>query len=278
VTDHGEQLRQAFETHETLAPDPAAVYARVQELSRSYRRRRRGAQVAGTAVLGAGLIAGAMQVPSVLAMRSTGAGLAAQAGGPPSPVPSVAASYSPADLDKDWAAYFAAGYGYDDAVQLAALWHTGQNIGLVKAEAGRRLLAGETLPIKPHPHPHPSIPATPDPATSADAAALQAFFDAGYVWDDAVQLAALWKLPDPSQAKVAAGKKLEAGQTLPVAPKPANVAAAKESAAVDKFSTAGYTYNDAVKLAELWKLPDAYAAKVAGGEKLLAGQTLPIKP
>ena len=273
MTDHGEQLREAFETHETPAPDPAAVYARVQELSRIYKRRRRGAQVAGSAVLSAGLIAGAMQLPSVLAGHSGGAGIAAPVGAPASPVPSVATSYSQADLDKDWAAYFAAGYGYDDAVQLAAIWHTEQNIGLVKAEAGRRLLAGETLPISPHPN--PSVPTTPDPA---DAAALQAFFDAGYVWDDAVQLAALWKLPDPSDAKVAAGKKLEAGQKLPIQPKPANVAAAKESAAVAKFLAAGYTYDDAVKLAALWKLKDAYAAKVAGGEKLLAGQTLPIKP
>jgi hypothetical protein len=276
VTDHGEQLREAFETHEALAPDPAEVYARVKELARKYQRRRRGAQVAGTAVLGAGLVAGSMQLSSVLAKPSGGAGVAAPAGGPPSPVPSVAASYSQADLDKDWAAYFAAGYGYDDAVQLAALWHTNQNIGLVKAEAGRRLLAGETLPISPHPN--PSASPLPDPAASADAAALQAFFDAGYVWDDAVQLAALWKIADPSDAKVVAGKKLEAGQTLPIQPKPGNVQAAKESAAVAKFFAAGYTYDDAVRLAALWKLKDAYAAKVAAGEKLLAGQTLPIKP
>jgi hypothetical protein len=273
VTDHGAQLREAFETHEALAPDPAEVYARVKELARTYQRRRRSVQVAGTAVLGAGLLAGSMQLPSVLARQSGGAGVGNSAGGPPSPVPSVAASYSQADLDKDWAAYFAAGYGYDDAVQLAALWHTNQNIGLVKAEAGRRLLAGETLPISPHPN--PSDTGTPDPAA---AGALQAFFDAGYVWDDAVQLAALWKMADPSDAKVAAGKKLEAGQKLPIAPKPENVEAAKESAAIAKFFAAGYTYDDAVRLAALWKLKDAHAAKVAAGEKLLAGQTLPIKP
>jgi hypothetical protein len=273
VIDHGEQLREAFETLETLAPDPAAVYARVKELSRTYKRRRRGAQAAGTAVLGAGLVAGAMQLPSVLAGPSGGAGIAAQAGAPASPPPSVAASYSQADLEKDWAAYFAAGYGYDDAVRLAALWHTEQNIGLVKAEAGRRLLAGDALPFPPHPQ--PSVPSTSDPA---DEAAVRAFLHAGYVWEDAVQLAALWKMPNPSDAKIAAGKKLEAGQKLPIEPKPGNVAAAKEAAAVEKFFAAGYTYDDAVKLAALWKLPGAYAAKVAGGEKLLAGQTLPIKP
>jgi hypothetical protein len=267
VTDHAERLREAFETHETPAPDPAAVYARVQELARIYRRRRRGAQAAGTAVLGAGLIAGTIQLPSVLA------GIAGPASAPGAPVPSVAASYSQADLEKDWAAYFAAGYGYDDALRLAVLWRSDRSVGLVKAEAGRRLLAGETLPIQPHPA--PSVPAVPDPA---DAAALRAFFDAGYVADDAVQLARLWNLPDPSEAKIVAGKKLEAGQQLPIEPQPANVAAAKESAAIDKFFAAGYDYNDAVQLAVLWKLSDPYAAKVAGGEKLLAGQTLPIKP
>ena len=271
MSDHGEQLREAFATHETLAPDPAAVYDRVRELSRSYRRRRRGAQVAGTAVLGAGLIAGAIHLPSALAGRSGGTGTSLRVG---APVPSVAASYSQADLDKDWAAYFAAGYGYDDALQLAAIWHTDQNIGLVKAEAGRLLLAGETLPVAPHPK--PSV--VPDPASPADEAAVRAFFYAGYVWDDAVQLASLWNLPDPSDAKIAAGKKLEAGQTLPVRPKPENVAAGKEAAAIDKFFEAGYTYQDAVQLAALWNLKDAYTAKVTGGEKLLAGQTLPIQP
>ena len=271
MTDHDEQLREAFETHEILAPDPASVYARVLELSRTYKRRRRTAQVAGTAVLGAGLIAGAIQLPSMLPGPSGGGGVALSVG---APAPSVAPSYSQADLERDWAAYFAAGYGYNDAVQLAALWHSDDKLGLVKAEAGRRLLAGETLPIAPHPDPVP----TPDPSDSAEAAALQAFFDAGYVWDDAVQLATLWHLDDPSRAKVDAGKMLGSGQTLPIQPKPDNVAAAKEAAAVGKFFDAGYDYNDAVRLAALWHLKDAYAAKVAGGQKLLAGQTLPINP
>jgi hypothetical protein len=232
VTDPGEQLRETFETHETLAPDPAAVYARVQELARLYKRRRRGAQVVGGAVLGAGLIAGAVALPSALSRSSGGVGIAAPAAAPASAglsasaAPSVALSPSlagspsagssvyPSELEREWAAYFAAGYGYDDAVRLAALWHTSQDIGQVKAEAGRRLLAGETLPVSPHPN--PTTPQTPDPSASADELALTAFFNAGYVWDDAVQLATLWKLADPSEAKVVAGKKLLAGETLPI--------------------------------------------------------------
>lgn len=272
MTDRGEQLREAFETHETLAPDPAAVYARVQELSRTYKRRRRGAQVAGTAALGAGLIAGAIQLPSVLAGRSGDAGVAA----PASAVPAFDSSYSQEELERGWAAYAEAGYGYDEAVRLAALWRFDKNISLVKAEAGQRLLAGETLPIRPQPD--PSVPATADAKPDHDAAALQAFFNAGYAWEDAVKLAKLWKLSDPADAKVAAGRKLAAGEQLPIKPKPANVAAAKEAAAIDKFFAAGYDHYDAIELAKLWHLKDPHSAKVAGGEKLLAGETLPIRP
>ena len=47
---------------------------------------------------------------------------------------------------------------------------------------------------------------------------------------------------------------------------------------MDAFFAAGYDYDDAVQLAKLWKKADAYQAKVEGGKRLLAGETLPIKP
>jgi hypothetical protein len=276
VTQHADQLREAFESHENHTPDPGAVYARVQELSRKYKRRRRGAQVAGSAVLGAGLIAAGINLPALLpgnaSNNANGIGAAA-----PNAVPSVAASYSNADSAKDWAAYFGAGYGYDDAVKLAALWHTNANIGNVKAEAGRRLRAGETLPVKPTGNPV-TPPSNPnDPAIKADEAALNAFFNAGYTWDDAVKLAKAWHLSDPSDAKIMGGKKIEAHEALPFQPKAANVKAAKEQTAVIKFWDAGYKQKDAVRLAKIWHV-STYQAKVDGGKKLLAGETLPIKP
>jgi hypothetical protein len=46
-------------------------------------------------------------------------------------------------------AYFGNGYGYEDAVRLAARWHPGStdaDVPSVKAEAGRRILAGQDLP------------------------------------------------------------------------------------------------------------------------------------
>jgi hypothetical protein len=276
VSDNGERLREAFHTHESLSPDPAAVYARVQELARKYRRRRRGAQAAGGAVLGAGLLAGAIQVPSLLAGRQpdTFTMVAPAAEPSASAVPSAAAPPTEKELQERWDAYFGAGYDYEDAVRLAKLWKSRDDIGTIKAEAGRRLLAGETLPIEPTPEEEPAE----EPTDPAESAAVQKFFDAGYVWDDAVRLADLWKLADPYQAKVAGGEKLRDGQKLPFKPKPANLAAAKESARVAAFFEAGYDYQDAAKLADLWKLADAYQAKLEGGKRLLAGDSLPIEP
>jgi hypothetical protein len=274
VTDNGDQLRKAFETHENLAPDPALVYARVKELARSYQRRRWGAQAAGGAVLTAGLIAGAIQLPGMLpGNNNSNASNAVVA-------PAAAASTAPptqAELEKDWAAYFAAGYDYDDAVKLAKLWKSTAEIGTVKAEAGARLLAGETLPFPPSPE---------GVAAAKETARLDAFFAAGYSYNDAVKLAKLWKIKDPFQAKIEAGKKLLAGEKLPIKPGPADPGSdsgsgginPKDQKRLDAYFNAGYDYNDAVKLAKLWKLADPFQAKVEAGKKLLAGQTLPIRP
>ncbi|MFI1993642.1 hypothetical protein [Actinoplanes sp. NPDC020271] len=263
MTDHGDRLRQAFESRESHTPDPAEVYARVVELSNKHKWRRRGATVAGGAALGAGLIAAVVNLPAVLpgdpSGNSTGTAPIVAAA-PASPTPSAASTEAAND------AFFAAGYTIDDAEALAKLWNMQDyNIASVKIAAGQKLLAGETLPIKPQPV--ETIPAS-----------VNKFFDAGYDWDDAVKLAKLWKLKSPYDAKVAGGEKLLAGKELPIKPRPANVANAKEEAQVSAFFDAGYNVDDAVELAKLWKLSSAYDAKVAGGKRILAGQPLPIKP
>ncbi|GAA0568906.1 hypothetical protein GCM10010172_61540 [Paractinoplanes ferrugineus] len=276
MTEHADQLREAFEIHENDTPDPVAVYARVQELSGKYKRRRRGFQVAGGAALAGLAVAGIVTVPNLLPgnARNTSSVSFPAGAVPTSAAPSAIPSLSEADLEKGWAAYFAAGYDYDDAVKLSELWHVKAPIGNVKAEAGLRLLAGETLPF-------PATPNAPEPTRPAGPAAdkqLDAFFGAGYTWDEAVRLAKIWHLSDPSDAKVMAGKKLLAGETLPVQPKPANVKAAKEEKQVAAFFNKGYSVEDAVKLAKIWHLKDAWSAKIEGGKRILAGQSLPIKP
>jgi len=274
VTEHEDQLREAFQSHESQAPDAGLVYQRVVGLAHTYKRRRRTAQVAGGAFLGVSLIAGAVAVPSMLPGRPDPAAvIVAPAAAPATPsLPSaVPPSSVPtgAELQKAWDAYFFAGYDYQDAVQLAKLWKSTEDIGTVKAQAGRKLLDGETLPV------------TPDPDNVKDAeegARIDAFEEAGYVFADAEKLAELWKLGSPYDAKSAAGQKLLDGETLPIQPKPSNVEDVRDSQRVSAFFAVGYDYDDAVKLAKRWKLADAYRAKIEGGKRLIAGETLPIKP
>ena len=98
-------------------------------------------------------------------------------------------------------------------------------------------------------------------------------------------LAQLWKISDPYQAKIDAGQKLLTGVALPIAPssQPTAPTAASPNdsvtiADVNAYFAAGYTYEDALGLGNLWKIADTYQVKIDAGQKLLAGQTLPIKP
>ncbi|BBH71536.1 hypothetical protein ACTI_82210 [Actinoplanes sp. OR16] len=280
MTQHADRLREAFQTHENETPDPALVYARVEELARRRRWRRRGAQAAGGAVLSAGLIAGVANLPAILPAGPQAvpvAGLPAGAPATPSPDPSAAEKELLARYD----AYFDAGYGYNEAVALAKLWQMSpENIGAVKAEAGRRLLLGETLPVAPDPAASEEVPdERPTPSTEEEKQ-LSAYFSAGYDWEDAEELAKLWKLDDPFDAKVEGGKRLlDGAETLPgVKPDQKKIEEYEQGEQVGAFFDAGYDIDDAVKLAKLWKLDDAWAAKIAGGKKLMAGETLPFQP
>jgi hypothetical protein len=264
-----ERLTETFGSHEDQTPDPAAVYARVEELSRSYKWRRRGVQVAGGVVVAAGLITGFVKLPGLL----PGDPAASQPAGNNAIV--AAAPATPVTDEAALKEYFAKGYGYDDAVRFAKLWHSTADIAAVKADAGRKLVAGVGLPYPPLPRaPEPS----PDsPEVKLAQKQLAAFFDAGYQWDDAEKLAKLWHIKDPSDAKIAAGKKLLAHQSLPVKPKPANVAAALENKRVEAFFKKGYDIDDAQKLATLWH-KSTFQAKVEAGKRLLAGEQLPVQP
>ena len=212
MNEHADQLREVFEEHEYLAPDAAAVMAGLHQRALAHRRRRRAAQAAGGAAVTAGLIAGAVVVPGLLPARS-GQIVQVSAGADPAAAPSATATTPPTTLDQQWAAYFAAGYDYDDAYELARIWKIQSDPGAVKAEAGRRLLAGQDLPIEPG-----SAPAAPEPAPGPQDAAVNAFFAAGYDYADAEELARLWHTVDPYHAKAEAGRKLLDGQTLPIQP------------------------------------------------------------
>ena len=287
MNDEDELLHEVFKAHEYLAPDPVAVRAGIRNRARAYARRRKAAQAAGGAVLGAGLVTVGVAAPylarnasnhstsgvAALGAPSSGAVTSAAASSP-TPLPSPVSSQ---EAQRALDAYFAAGYDYNDAMQLAVLWKMPNDALTVKTAAGEKLLAGESLPIKPSSGPVSS-------ASAAEVDATNAFFNAGYTYDDALKLAELWTLPDAYHAKVTGGQKLLAGQTLPIKPgsTPSSIETTSPAGLADSALTAyfnaGYDYNDAMQLAKLWNMTDPAAVKTTAGEKLLAGQTLPIKP
>src|SRR4051794_4111950 len=98
------------------------------------------------------------------------------------------------------------GYTLQDARLLADKWDV--HVGEAKARAGREL---KTVGVLPFVDPAPV-------ASSADDVAFNAFFDAGFDYDDAVALARFWGLGQPADAKVKAGNLLRAGRPLPAVP------------------------------------------------------------
>lgn len=110
------------------------------------------------------------------------------------------ANYSRAQYEAFWASDLT-----DDVDRLSELWGTGATE--TKARAGQMLLDGVPIPAAP----------PLDPAEATEVQQHDAFWDAGYTYEDAEQLAALWGVAT-SEAKALAGADLLEGQTLPVPP------------------------------------------------------------
>lgn len=171
---HDEQrLRRAMEDHEYLAPHPGAVYARVQLLAQIYRRRRFLVHSTSGVLLSAGLLVGLVQMHGFIQGEIA----------PPPSLPGAADSAPP---------------------------------------------PSPSAPSPPGALSRPSAPSPPDapvrsPETETETAwpddpELAAFFGAGYDWDDAERLARLWKLDDPTDAKIKAGARILAGRDVPLRP------------------------------------------------------------
>lgn len=107
----------------------------------------------------------------------------------------------------------------------------------------------------------------------AEAAALRAFFDGGYTYDDAVVLSEAWGAPDPFRAKVKAGSFLADGVKLaasPFADPGADDGHSPEGLAA-YFLGSGYTFEDAQVLARHWGVGIGEAKARAGSELKTVG-------
>lgn len=106
-----------------------------------------------------------------------------------------------------YTAFWDAGYTAADAQALADLWDV--DLTQAKARAGQALVDGQAVPIAP------GSSATAD--GDDEIGLYRAFGEAGYTFDDALELAALWGT-DTAETKARAGQALLDGQTLPVEP------------------------------------------------------------
>lgn len=157
-------------------------------------------------------------------------------------------------------AYYAAGYKYEDALDLAVLWHSADR-NQAKSSAGAKLRAGRALPFTPGQGFQRSY------TTSQQLYAFEIFGpdDPGL----ADRLAASWKVSKQA-AKAKAGSLALANRPVPLQdPTP------DPGAAADAFAHAGYDYADAERLAQIWKI-DTYSAKIKAGQDLLATPAVPL--
>lgn len=204
-----ERIARALRSREPLAPDADAVAAGVEAQLAA----RRGARGVPAALTGRGArIAAAGLVTSTLAVAGAGAAAAAN---PYSPMARTFENLVQA-VGIDWTvlgngltraqydAYWEAGYTVDDTIALEALWGLGTDE--TKARAGQMLLDGEEMPLAPGEGPRPLYHD-----------GLDAYWAAGYGYEEAVALAELWGV-DTDEAKARASQALEEGQTLPVPP------------------------------------------------------------
>jgi hypothetical protein len=102
-----------------------------------------------------------------------------------------------------------------------------------------------------------------------------AFWDAGYTSEDVEALSDLWQ-SDATTAKARAGQLLLDGDPVPVAPG-SHAESGPDDAALDAFWDAGYTFEDAQALAELWQV-DTGDAKARAGQLLLSDDDVPVAP
>lgn len=176
---------------------------------------------------------------------------------------------TPWSVDEDVArqAFFNNGFGYDDAVVLADVWSV--DPWDAKANAGHKLLDGLPLPFGD------AGDTGGDTGVVVDEQALDAYFAAGYGYEDAELLARMWNTEDDVYGtKVKAGRALL--DQLDLGVEPGDTAwTVDETAAVTAFVSHGFDWADAEELADVWSL-DAWDAKVNAGHKLLDGLPLPL--
>lgn len=207
--------RQVAAALASRAPGPAATEVAADRIAARLAAEQDATRVAPLRRR-AGVVVAAGVVTSTVAVLGAGAAAAAN----PYSGFAVAVESAARAVGVDWSAmptgytrdqyetFWGAGYTVADVQALADLWQV--DATAAKAQAGQLLLDGAPVPVAPGSTSGPgSEPVPADPMTT--------YFDAGYTFAEAEQLAELWDV-DVSEAKVRAGQLLVDGEPVPVAP------------------------------------------------------------
>ncbi len=149
---------------------------------------------------------------AALALPLLGGGATLAAANTGTDEPTISEQVPVDDLLAAYDSYYGAGYTYEELMVLAEEWNLGQFEA--KIAAGELIRSGDAATLESilaaNPVPVP-VDDGVDPAADAgdadadDVSSIDAFFAAGYDYDQAVELAADWGLADVYSAKVQAG-------------------------------------------------------------------------
>lgn len=237
------------------------------------RHRTRNRTLAALGLIALPLVGSALVLPTVASASGAEKEVAQRAalytGADATEVGAVVADIAVTDETLKVDAFFAAGYSYDDAVLLAERWGVADAFQ-AKVKAGAYLTQGIALADSPYADP------TADDGLGEDAL-VDVFFAFGYTDTDVAVLAEEWSV-GTREAKLKAGSELKTVGVLPFVDVATSSGGAQDEAWVGAFFDAGYDYDDAVVLAELWGLGEPYEAKLKAGSLLAAGEPLPETP
>lgn len=205
-----DRIARALRSREPAAADTAATTARIEARLAAAATApaapvslaaRRGAKVAAASVAATALV---VVGAGAAAANNPYSGFAVAVEGVAHAVgidwTAMPANYSREQYEAFWSSDHA-----DDLERLSELW--GTDTTETKARAGQMLLDGVPIPALP----------PLDPADATEAQRFAAFWDAGYTYEDAEQLGALWGVAT-AEAKALAGADLLGGRQLPVPP------------------------------------------------------------
>ncbi|MEM7182069.1 MAG: hypothetical protein AAF518_14220 [Spirochaetota bacterium] len=167
--------------------------------------------------------------------------------------------------DRQFRAYSNSKYSYYDAENLAKLWGLASPWD-AKLKMGRLLLKGNKSQI--------------DSALQANRKSeekhINAYSSSRYSYGDAENLAKLWGLSSPWDAKLKMGRLILQGKTAQI-----NRALGKDSKKEDReigaFGNSKYTYEDAKQLSYFWGLSSPWDAKLKIGKLILSGNGSQVK-